>query len=94
MATASELDKIKCNPIKERLATFRRLFESTQSVLDVASSSDKVEAVFSAAATTGTDQLLVATLVTNARSRQKPGSRPYPSSADRTGSLYPPFPNS
>jgi hypothetical protein len=61
MATASELDKIKCNPIKERLATFCRLFESTHSDLDVASSSDEVEAVFTAAATTGTDQLLVAT---------------------------------
>jgi hypothetical protein len=46
MATAYELDKVKCNPIKERLATFRRLFESTRSDLDVASSSDEVEAVF------------------------------------------------
>ena len=58
MAIASKLNKIKYNLIKERLATFRRLFESTRSDLDVASSSDEVEAVFSTAATTGTDQLL------------------------------------
>ncbi|OAF59713.1 hypothetical protein VC83_03925 [Pseudogymnoascus destructans] len=51
MATASELDKIRCNPIKERLATFRRRFESTRSGLDVPSSSNVVQTVFSTAAT-------------------------------------------
>lgn len=60
MATASELDKIRCNPIKERLGAFRSLFESTCSDLDVASSSDEVQVVFAAASTTGTAQLLVA----------------------------------
>jgi len=65
MATASEFDQIKCNPIAARLATFRRLFESTRSDLDVASSSDEVHAVFSAAATTGMAQLHVTTLPAN-----------------------------
>jgi hypothetical protein len=38
MATTSELDKIRRNPIKERLAAFRHRFESTRSALDVSSS--------------------------------------------------------
>lgn len=57
MATASELDKIRCNPIKERLGTFRRRFESTRSGLDVPSSSNVVQIVFSTAATAGMAQL-------------------------------------
>ncbi|KAJ2901648.1 uncharacterized protein MKZ38_001607 [Zalerion maritima] len=51
MATTSELDKIRRNPIKERLATFRHRFESTRLDLDVASSSDVVQAVFSTTVT-------------------------------------------
>ncbi|KAH6667401.1 hypothetical protein B0J14DRAFT_178227 [Halenospora varia] len=51
MATTSELDKIRRNPIKEQLATFRHRFESTRLDLDVASSSDVVQAVFSTAVT-------------------------------------------
>lgn len=59
MATASELDKIRCNPLKERLATFRRRFESTCWDLDVTSSSDVVQTVFSTAVTAGMAQLLI-----------------------------------
>ena len=62
MATASELDKIRCNPIKERLATFCHRFESTRSDLDVASSSDIVQTVFSTAVTVSMAQLLMAEL--------------------------------
>ena len=61
IATAPELDKIKCNPIKEGLGAFRLLFESTRSDLGVALSSDTVQIVFSTAATAGIAQLLVAT---------------------------------
>lgn len=55
MTIASELDKIKCNPIKERLTTFCHLFELTRLDLDIVLLSDKVQDVFSAAGTTGTD---------------------------------------
>ncbi|KAI9640307.1 hypothetical protein NHQ30_011357 [Ciborinia camelliae] len=51
MATASELDKIRSEPIKERLGTFCRRFESTRSDLGIALSSDTVQIVFSTAAT-------------------------------------------
>ncbi|KAF2802994.1 uncharacterized protein BDZ99DRAFT_503654 [Mytilinidion resinicola] len=51
MATASELDKMRCNPIKERLGAFRRLFETTRSDLGVALSSGAVQTVFATAAT-------------------------------------------
>ncbi len=61
MATASELDKIRSNLIKEGLSAFLRLFESTRADLDVAISSDAVRAVFSAAALPGMAQILVAT---------------------------------
>jgi hypothetical protein len=60
MATASELDKIRCNPIKDRLATFRHRFESTRSNLDVPSSSDVTQTVFSTAVTAGMAQFLMA----------------------------------
>ncbi len=53
MATASELDKIRSNPIKEGVGAFRRLFESTHSDLGAALSSDTVQIVFSTAATAG-----------------------------------------
>ncbi|KAG9233357.1 hypothetical protein BJ875DRAFT_442313 [Amylocarpus encephaloides] len=46
-----ELDKIRCNPIKERLATFLCRFESTRSDLDVSLSSDIVQAIFSTGVT-------------------------------------------
>lgn len=68
MATASELDKIRRNPIKEELGAFRLLFESTRSDLGVVLSSDTVQIVFSTAATAGMAQLLVATLLTNVHS--------------------------
>ncbi|KAH7304358.1 hypothetical protein BKA65DRAFT_610906 [Rhexocercosporidium sp. MPI-PUGE-AT-0058] len=51
MATASELEKIRSNPIKEEVGAFRRLFESTCTDLGVALSSDTVQIVFSTAAT-------------------------------------------
>ncbi|PMD49861.1 uncharacterized protein K444DRAFT_284673 [Hyaloscypha bicolor E] len=51
MATASELDKIRYNPIKERLGAFRRLFESIRSDLGAASSSGAVQIVFATATT-------------------------------------------
>jgi hypothetical protein len=60
MATASELDKIRCNPINERLATFRRRFKSTRSELPASLSTDVVQTVFSTAAITGMGQLLIA----------------------------------
>jgi hypothetical protein len=94
MATASELDKIRSNPIKERLGAFRRLFESTRSGLGVALSSGAVQIVFAAAATPGMAQLLLASFLVNVHSCQKPVTRPHPSSADRTSCSYPPFPNS
>ncbi|KAG9238033.1 hypothetical protein BJ875DRAFT_532559 [Amylocarpus encephaloides] len=59
MVTASELDKIRCSPIKERLATFRHRFESTSSDLDVPSSFDEVQNVFSAAVTTVAKSLVL-----------------------------------
>ena len=65
MATTSELDKIRSNPIKERLATFRHRFESTRLDLGVASSSDVVQAVFSTTVTAGIAQLHVATSLAN-----------------------------
>jgi len=53
MATAFELDKIKCNPIKEGLNSFQSLFQSLfQSAcadLPIAASFDVVQAVFSTA---------------------------------------------
>jgi hypothetical protein len=53
MATASELEKIKSNPIKEGLDPFRRFFELTRVDLDITKSSDVVQAVLSTAVTTG-----------------------------------------
>ena len=94
MATASELDNIRCNPIKERLGAFRRLFESTRSDLGVALSSGAVQIVFATAATSGMAQLLLASCLVNVHSCQKPNTQPHPSSADRTNCSSPPFPNS
>ncbi len=66
MATVSELDKIRSNPIKDGLGAFRRLFESTRLDLGVAVSSDAVQAVLLTAAVAGMAQLLVAiSLLTN-----------------------------
>ncbi len=73
MATASELDKIRSNPIKEGVGAFRRLFESTRSDLGVALSSDTVQIVFSTVATAGMAQILRITFLTNIRSCQKSG---------------------
>jgi hypothetical protein len=42
MATTFKLNKIKCNPIKERLGAFRRLFEFTRSDLGIALSSGAI----------------------------------------------------
>jgi hypothetical protein len=58
MATVSEFDKIRSNPIKDGLGAFRRLFESTRLDLGVVSS-DAVQAVFSTAAVAGMAQILV-----------------------------------
>ncbi|KFY70718.1 hypothetical protein V498_10253, partial [Pseudogymnoascus sp. VKM F-4517 (FW-2822)] len=59
MATALELDKIRRNPIKERLGTFCRRFKSTCSGLQVASSSDAVQIVIPTAVTTVTKSLVL-----------------------------------
>ena len=56
---ASELDKIRSNPIEDGLDNFRRLFESTRVDLGIAETTDAVELVFSTAATTGMAHLLV-----------------------------------
>ena len=53
MATVSELDNIRSNPIKEGLDPFRRFFESTRVDLGITVSSDVVQAVLSTAITTG-----------------------------------------
>jgi hypothetical protein len=50
MATASELEKIRSNPIKEGLNAFRHLFQSTCTDLSIAATSDAVQVVFSAVA--------------------------------------------
>ncbi|KAH8598594.1 hypothetical protein B0O99DRAFT_700179 [Bisporella sp. PMI_857] len=50
MATASELEKIRSNPITEGLNAFRHLFQSTCTDLSIAASCDAVQAVFSTAA--------------------------------------------
>jgi hypothetical protein len=93
MATAFELDKIRSNPIKEGVGTFRRLFESTRSDLGIALSSDTVQIVFSTAAAAGMAQLLGITFLTNVRSCQKSCARPYPSFAKPTSKPYPSFTN-
>jgi hypothetical protein len=76
MATASELDIINNNPIKNRLSTFHHLFESTCADLGVANSSDAVQVVFSTAAV-GMAQLPVAAIFANVYSCQKSLARPY-----------------
>jgi hypothetical protein len=53
MATVSELDKIRSNPITEGLDPFRRFFELTRVDLGITESSDVVQAVLSTAVTTG-----------------------------------------
>ncbi|MCJ1360537.1 MAG: hypothetical protein MMC33_010545, partial [Icmadophila ericetorum] len=59
MATASELSKIRSNPIKEGLDPFSRLFESTCADLGIVASSNAVHAVFSTAVTTVTKNLVL-----------------------------------
>jgi len=49
MATISELENVRCNPIKEGL----NLFHSTCADLSIAVSSDAVQVVFSTAAVAG-----------------------------------------
>jgi hypothetical protein len=80
MATASELENIRSNPIKEGLNAFQDLFHSTCADLSIAVSSDAVQVVFSAAAVTGMAQLLLPELLANIYSCQKPGARPHSSS--------------
>jgi hypothetical protein len=53
MATASEVEKIKSNPINEGLNAFRELFHSTCADLSIAISPDAVQVVFSTAAVAG-----------------------------------------
>ncbi|TGO43961.1 hypothetical protein BCON_0689g00010 [Botryotinia convoluta] len=82
MATASELDKIRSEPIKEGLGTFRRRFESIRSDLGIALSSDTVQIVFSTAATTVVKSLVLDLILAL---QNQPASRILPSRvADRT----------
>ena len=80
MATGSELENIRSNPIKEGLNAFRDLFYSTCAGLSIAVSSDVVQVVFLTATVTGMAQLLLPTLLANIYSCQKSGARPHPSS--------------
>jgi hypothetical protein len=92
MATVSELDKIRSNPTKDGLRTFRCLFKSTCADLSIATSSDAVQVVFSTAAVAGMARLLLPPkFLANVHSYQKPGARPYPSSSQRTSGSYPSF---
>merc|ERR1712225_122179 len=59
MATNSELDKIRCNPINEGLGAFCHLFESTRSELGVALASSTVQIVFSTAIAADIKNLLL-----------------------------------
>jgi hypothetical protein len=93
MAIASNLDKIRYNSIQKGLGAFPRLFESTRSDLGIALSSSTIQIVFATAATPGTAQLLLTSLLINVHSYQKLGTRPHPSFADQTSCSYPPFPN-
>jgi hypothetical protein len=61
MATASGLDKIRSNTIKEGLIAVHSLFESTRLDLGVAPSSNAVQIVFSTATSAGMAQLLEVT---------------------------------
>ncbi len=79
MATVVELEKIRSNPIKEGLNTFRHLFQSTCTDLSIAASLDAVRVVFSTAAVGGMAQLILPTFLANIYSNQKPGARPHPS---------------
>ena len=80
MATISELENVRRNPIKEGLNAFRDLFHSTCADLSIAVSSDAVQVVFSIAAVAGMAQLLLPILLANLYSCQKPSARPHPSS--------------
>jgi hypothetical protein len=59
MATTSELDKIRSNPIKEGLNAFRHLFQSTCTDLSITAPSDTVQVVFSTAAVAATKNLVL-----------------------------------
>ncbi|KAH6714653.1 hypothetical protein BKA61DRAFT_735039 [Leptodontidium sp. MPI-SDFR-AT-0119] len=59
MATNSELDKIRCNPINESLGAFCHLFESTRSELGVALASSTAQIVFSTALVVDIKNLLL-----------------------------------
>ena len=93
MATASELDRIRSNPIKEGVGAFRCLFESTRSDLGVALLCDTVQIVFSTADTAGMTQLLGIMFLTYVYSYEKFCARPYPSFAKLTSKPYPLFTN-
>jgi hypothetical protein len=74
MATTSELDTIRRNPIKERLGAFRCNFESTRSSLGVPLSSGAVQIVFATAPAPGIAQLLLAGFLVNVYSCQNPST--------------------
>ncbi|KAH9205216.1 hypothetical protein DL95DRAFT_528943 [Leptodontidium sp. 2 PMI_412] len=59
MATASELGKIRCNPINNGLGAFCHLFESTRSELGVALTSSTAQIVFSTALAADIKNLLL-----------------------------------
>jgi hypothetical protein len=65
MATASELENVRHNPIKEGLNAFRHLFQSTCTDLSIAASSEAVQVVFSTANVAGMAQLLPASFLVN-----------------------------
>ncbi len=53
MATASELEKIRSNPIKEGLNAFQDLFQLICTDLSITVSSDAVQVIFATAAIAG-----------------------------------------
>jgi hypothetical protein len=65
MATASELENIRSNPIKEGLNAFQDLFHSICVDLSIAVSSEAIQVVFSRAAIAGMAQPLRPALLTN-----------------------------
>lgn len=74
MATASELENVRRNPIKEGLNAFRHLFQSTCTDLSIAASSDAVQVVFSTATVAGMAQLLLTSFIVNIHSCQEPSN--------------------
>ncbi|KAG9230390.1 hypothetical protein BJ875DRAFT_487995 [Amylocarpus encephaloides] len=82
IATASELENVRRNPIKEGLNAFRHLFQSTCTDLSIAASSDAVQVVFSTAAVAATKNLVLDLILALAN---EPAARILPSRiAERT----------